>query len=235
MKPIIGIVEWPYLDKDEDVIYEILTPVVEWIVRSGGRPIGIFPSQIEDFVHKRLREIPELSEIEQKELEESVDLCDGIIKPGALKIYGYERKIYEYCYKNDIPYLGICAGMQTMAAYGNAIVENEKNNSEVMHHARNEEYAHKVLLQERSLLRRIIGTEEIMVNSRHNYHITSSGIHIPSALAEDGVIEAIESSDKSFHLGVQWHPELLSKEDINSQIIFGELVEASKGYQKRKK
>ena len=74
-----------------------------------------------------------------------------------------------------------------------------------------------------------------MVNSSHNYHITSSGIHVASALAEDGVIEAIESTNKKFHLGVQWHPELLPKEDSNSQIIFGELIEASKQYQKMKK
>ena len=234
MKPIIGIVEWPYLDKDGDIIYEILTPVVEWIVRSGGRPIGIFPSQIEDFVNKRLREIPELTEIEHKELKESIDLCDGIIKPGALKIYGYERKIYEYCYEQDIPYLGICAGMQNMAYYGSDNIQNERNNSEVPHYSK-ENYSHRITLEEATLLKRILQTEEIMVNSRHNYHITDSGIHVVSGKAEDGVIEAIESPNKHFHLGVQWHPELLPKEDINSQIIFGELIEASKQYQKRKK
>ena len=59
----------------------------------------------------------------------------------------------------------------------------------------------------------MLQAEEIMVNSRHNYHITSSGIHVASALAEDGVIEAIESTNKKFHLGVQWHPELLPKEE----------------------
>lgn len=234
MKPIIGIVEWPYLDKDGDIIYEVFTPIVEWINRSGGRPIGIFPSQIEDFVNKRLSEIPELSELEQLELKESVSLCDGIIKPGATKIYGYERKIYEYCFEQNIPYLGICAGMQMMAGYGSANIKNERNDSEVVHHSK-EMYSHKITLEEATLLKKIIKLEEIMVNSRHNYHITDSGIHVVGARAEDGVIEAIEAPDKSFHLGLQWHPELLPKEDVNSQIIFGELVEASKQYQKRKK
>lgn len=53
MKPIIGIVEWPYSDKDGDPIYEVMLSVVEWVIRSGGRPIGIFPSNIEDFINKR--------------------------------------------------------------------------------------------------------------------------------------------------------------------------------------
>lgn len=234
MKPIIGIIEWPYLDKDEDYIYEVFAPIVEWINRCGGRPIGIFPSQIEDFVKKRLGEIPELSEIEHAELKESIDLCDGIIKPGATKIYNHERKIYEYCYEQNIPYLGICAGMQMMAGYGSQNIKNEKNDSNIMHHSK-DTYSHKITLQEATLLKKLIQTEEIMVNSRHNYHISNSGIHRVSATADDNVIEAIEAQNKSFHLGLQWHPELLPKEDVNSQIIFGELVEASRQYQKRKK
>ena len=179
-------------------------------------------------------EIPELSEIEQIELKESIDLCDGIIKPGATKIYGYERKIYEYCYEQNIPYLGICAGMQMMAGYGSINIRNEKNDSDVVHHSK-DTYSHKITLEEATLLKRILQTTEIMVNSRHNYHINDSGIHVVGAKATDGVIEAIEAPDKSFHLGLQWHPELLPKDDINSQLIFGELVEASKQYKKRKK
>lgn len=232
MKPIIGIVEWPYLDKDNDCIYEVLTPIIEWVIRSGGRPLGIFPSNIEAFVDKRLSEITPISEIEHQDLIESIKLCDAIIKPGATKIYEHERKIYEYCYKGNIPYLGICAGMQMMAAYQNDI-KNEKNNSTVIHNLK-DLYSHKVLIQELTLLKKLLNKEEIMVNSHHNYHITSSGCHNISALAVDNVIEAIESPSHDFHIGVQWHPELLPKEDENSQIIFGELIESAKIYNKRK-
>lgn len=232
MKPIIGIVEWPYLDKDNDYIYEVLTPVIEWVIRSGGRPLGIFPSNIDAFVDKRLIEMTPLSEVEHKDLIESIKLCDAIIKPGATKIYDYERKIYEHCYKENIPYLGICAGMQLMAAYKNNI-QNEKNNSDVIHNVK-ETYSHKVLIQELTLLKKILSKEEIMVNSRHNYHIISSGCQNISALALDNTIEAIESPLHDFHIGVQWHPELLPKEDENSQIIFGELIESAKIYNKIK-
>lgn len=232
MKPIIGIVEWPYTDKDGDYIYEVLTPIVEWIVRSGGRPIGLFPSNIARFVDNKVSEIPLLTEMEQQELKESISLCNAIVKPGATRIYNHERKIYEYCYEQDIPYLGICAGMQMMASYNNQIV-NEKNCSNIVHNSK-ETYCHKVLIQELTLLKQILSKDEIMVNSRHNYHITGSGNYKVGAYAEDGIIEAIESQICKFHLGLQWHPELLPKEDENSQKIFGELIESAKQYQKRK-
>ena len=62
MKPIIGVVEWPYLDKDEDKIYEVMIPIIEWIVRSGGRPIGLFPTHIDNFVDKKILDLNKMSE-----------------------------------------------------------------------------------------------------------------------------------------------------------------------------
>lgn len=234
MKPIIGIIEWPYHDLDNDSIYEILTPIIEWVNRSGGRPIGIFPTQVDGFLYKRFVDMKQMSELEQQELKETVQMCDAIIKPGALKIYPHERLIYDYCLEEGIPYLGICAGMQLMASYGKDMVKNVKNETEIIHHSK-EDYIHSVKICDDTLLKNILNKDEIMVNSRHNYHIENSGIQIPCAYADDGVIEAIESSKNLFHLGVQWHPELLPREDENSEIIFGELVEAAKTYQKRKK
>ena len=105
MKPLIGIVEWPYQDKDGDVIYEILQPIIEWVVRSGGVPIGLFPTQIENYIEKRLRDIKKMNDIELRELRENISLCDAIIKPGALKVYDHEREIYKYALQKDIPYL----------------------------------------------------------------------------------------------------------------------------------
>ncbi len=229
MKPIIGIVEWPYSDKDGDSIYEVMLPVVEWVIRSGGRPIGIFPSNIEDFINKKIKDIPLLSEIEQKDLYDSLSMCDAIIKPGALRIYEHERLIYKYCHDNNVPYLGICAGMQLMASYNKEKITNEKNDSTINHSSK-ELYAHKVLLQELSLLRKMLNKDEIMVNSHHNYHIKDSGVQRISGYAPDGVIEAIESDKCAFHIGLQWHPELAPKEDEVSQIVFGELVEHAKKY-----
>lgn len=224
MKPIIGIVEWPYKDEDGDLIYEVPNNIVEKISIHGGIPVGIFPTQIEDFQNKRLSEIDELTFIEKQDLIESLDRVDAIIKPGALKIYGYERYIYDYAFNKDIPYLGICAGMQMMAGYQNNKYNNVKNETDI-HHSK-EEYAHTLRILKDTLLYNILKEEEIMVNSRHRYHIANPGINEVNAVSEDGIIEGIENRDKLFHLGVQWHPENLN--DDNTNKIFDEFIESAK-------
>ena len=125
-KPIIGVVEWPYVDKDGDKIYEVLTPVIESISKAGGRPIGIFPTQVANFQDERLRNIPALTNVEKKDIIDSVEMCDAIIKPGALKLFNFDRFIYGYTLEKNIPYLGICAGMQIMAHHGKEFIQNEK-------------------------------------------------------------------------------------------------------------
>ena len=232
MKPLIGIVEWPYQDKDGDVIYEILQPIIEWVVRSGGVPIGLFPTQIENYIEKRLRDIKKMNDIELRELRENISLCDAIIKPGALKVYDHEREIYKYALQKDIPYLGICAGMQIMASNNCPNLKTVKNDGFIEHHSKNV-YQHKVMICKNTKLYSILNKDIIEVNSRHNYHIPDTNLDV-SAVSEDGIIEAIENPKSLFNMGFQLHPELLQKEDENSQLIFGEFIEAAKVYKKRK-
>ena len=235
MKPIIGIVEWPYFDQDGDKIYEVLNNIVEWIIRSGGRPIGIFPTQIENFTGKRLSSISPMTDYEWDDLKDSLNLCSAIIKPGALKIYSHERLIYGYCLEKNMPYLGICAGMQLMAFHNKGNIENVLNNNSAIEHAsKNLYYAHDVIIEPNTQLRRIIGKDSIEVNSKHRYHIPDSGINRVSAYSLDGIIEAIENPTCDFNIGLQWHPELLPENDPNSQKIFGEFIEAAKVYQKKR-
>lgn len=232
-KPIIGIVEWPYYDKDNDKMYEVMIPIVEWIVRSGGRPIGIFPTQIENFLEKRSQDIEEMTITELKELKESIMMCDAIIKPGATKIYPHESIIYDMVTKEDMPYLGICCGMQIMRNHDIDYIPNERNNSEIVHHSK-DVYAHNVNIVENTKLHSILNKDHILVNSRHNFHVVNEGNKIVSAYATDGVIEALEEKNKLFNIGVQWHPELLPPTDENSTNLFGEFVESAKVYKNRK-
>ena len=162
------------------------------------------------YYNSKICDIPNLSIDELKDMRKSLSICDAIIKPGALRIYGYERYIYNYALEKDIPYLGICAGMQLMAN-----TENIKNDT-------NHFQDHYIKILENTLLSEIIGEKEILVNSRHNYHIKNSGENSVCALSNDGIIEAIYNQNKKFHLGVQWHPELLECE--NSYKIFRKLI-----------
>ena len=219
MKPIIGIVEWPYTDKDGDLIYEVVNPVVEKISKYGGIPVGIFPTQIENFQNKKISEINALTITEKEDLNQTLKMCDAIIKPGAIRIYGYENYIYDYAFQKDVPYIGICAGMQMMANYNIENSKNERNEDKgVIHHSK-EEYAHEIRILKDTLLYSILKQEEILVNSRHNYHIVDSGIHKTSAYSPDGIIEAIENPIKNFQIGVQWHPESLMNDEHSKKLF----------------
>lgn len=68
--------------------------------------------------------------------------------------------------------------------------------------------SHTVTLAEGSLLRNIMGTAHLAVNSFHHQAVRDPGARFRvAATAPDGVIEAIESSEHKSILGVQWHPE----------------------------
>ena len=90
-------------------------------------------------------------------------------------------------------------------------------------------YAHDILIEKNSLLYKILGKEEIKVNSYHKYKIEYEGINKISATTKDKkVIEAIENDSVKFYLGVQWHPERLIEIDENSRKIFEYFVKCAK-------
>ena len=225
MKPIIGVIEWPYLDKDGDMIFEVPTHISNKIIEHGGIPMGIFPTISADFAS---RNIPELEQSDIYDMQRVISKCDAIIKPGAIRIYNYERLIYDYAVCQDVPFLGICAGMQLMAHHGKAKIESNIRNASSINHKSPDTYAHAVYIDKDSLLSRMLGQDCIVVNSKHNYHIKDSGTLKKVACSLDGYIEAIENPKCSFQLGIQWHPELLK--DENSDKIFDAFIESAKQY-----
>jgi putative glutamine amidotransferase len=54
-----------------------------------------------------------------------------------------------------------------------------------------------------------------------------------AATAPDGLIEAIESSDDSFLVGVQWHPEVFEATDPHTEHLFSEFLEAARRASRR--
>lgn len=92
------------------------------------------------------------------------------------------------------------------------------------HRKRGVDYVHKVIINEDSLLYKIVGTKEMKVNSRHMYHVTHLNKFIPTAYSDDGLIEAIELPGKNFVMGVQWHPEKMIKYDLNANKIIDAFI-----------
>jgi putative glutamine amidotransferase len=82
-------------------------------------------------------------------------------------------------------------------------------------------HRHLVLLEPNTRLEEIYGGVEIRVNSSHHQAVRQVGAKLRvSALAPDGVIEAIEAVDQNwFCVGVQWHPESDSASALDMQLI----------------
>lgn len=135
---------------------------------------------------------------------------------------------------SDLPLLGICGGMQAMnVAFGGSLIQDIDGelDSPLLHQqkAPATELSHAVEVAPRSLLRRLLGQARIRVNSSHHQSVKRvAPSFVPSAVASDGVIEAIESPKHRFLLGVQWHPEFLYDRYALHRKLFQALLKAAR-------
>ncbi len=138
---------------------------------------------------------------------------------------------------HDIPILAICRGIQVLnVACGGTLyqdvpaqVEGALRHSYAPDNPRNH-LGHCVDVRPESKLARILGSGMVPVNSFHHQaiRVLGDGLMV-SAISEDGIIEAVEMSDRRFVLGVQWHPEELVDDDPRMAHLFASLVGASRG------
>lgn len=149
------------------------------------------------------------SQKEFKRIKSLIDLCHGFILQGGTDYYDVDIVITKYLHKKNIPTLGICLGMQTMAMAFNGIMNNIEN------HQSDNLYVHEVDIDKNSKLYSIINKDKIIVNSRHKSYIVSTQL---DTSGKANVIEAIEDKNKKFFIGIQWHPETLM--DENSILLF---------------
>lgn len=196
-KPIIGIVARPNKLANNKIFLGSYENYIKKIVLNGGIPFIITSTQT-NF-------LKELTEQEKQDLTSILDLCDGIIMPGGEDPYPYDFFINDYALKNDIPVLGICLGMQVMGLADQGDLIQVSN-----HYLTN----HDIYLKENTKINNIYNKKMIIVNSRHHYKLTKVNNYIVSGISMDGVIEAIERNDKKFNIGVEWHPEDLSNNDL---------------------
>lgn len=128
-----------------------------------------------------------------------------------------ELLLTRLAYDRQIPILGICRGAQVLAAaLGGSVCQDISNRTTegrppVKHDQQLDRAcaSHTVRITGDSLiLRPLLGTETIPVNSFHHQAVRNPGPHLRvCATAADGVIEAVESAEHKSILGVQWHPE----------------------------
>lgn len=202
-KPIIGIIKRNYDNN--------LERYVDAIYIMGGIPL-LIPNYEENFFDK-------------------VRTCDGILFTGGTIWNVNDEYILKYCLENNIPFLGICLGMQMIGNYFSddyeiGIDKTIKINSYINHNCR-KDYCHEVILKE-GYLKSLFKTNKIMVNSNHNYKVKHTDESIIKGYSPDGVIEVIEIPGYKFGIGVQWHPEKMIHYDENSRFLFKKFIESCK-------
>lgn len=136
----------------------------------------------------------------------------------------------------DMPFLGICRGMQVMnVAFGGDLRQNIAPDRGA--HWQDKPYErphHEVLVASSTPLAAAIGAGNHMVNSMHHQCVDRLADHTHvAARAADGVIEALWRDDCNYFLAVQWHPEYLA--DGPSTALARSLVDAAARYAARKR
>lgn len=178
--------------------------------------------------------------------------CDGLLLPGGADINPemYGEKPNEKCGKpNEIrdaaepvifqeflgtnkPILAICRGIQLINIHmGGTLFQDikEKQKYKHMDFLSRAGSIHPVSVDKSSVLYGILKTENINVNSMHHQAINKVGKGLKvTAKSADGYIEAIELENHPFCVGVQWHPEHMSKKSAEQRKIFTAFVSACK-------
>ena len=130
-----------------------------------------------------------------------------------------ELFITRLAYNRQIPILGICRGIQTLAMALGGKVKQDITDIATLNHSQKEERnvpTHNVIIEKDSILSQLYKLTDknatLKVNSFHHQAVCDCGdkFHVV-AKSEDGIVEAIESREFKSIIGVQWHPECLDE------------------------
>lgn len=183
--------------------------------------------------------------------------CDGVIVPGGFGDRGIEGMVNAACYcrEHNVPYFGICLGMQIavidfarhvagLADANSREFDMESHNKviDIMEGQIGYENtggsmrlgAYECKIAPDTLLSRAYRKPSVMERHRHRYEFNNAyrepfekaGLRICGTSPDDTLVEAVEIPGHLFHLGVQYHPEFKSRPH-RPHPLFVEFVAAS--------
>ncbi|GCF95334.1 amidotransferase [Enterococcus florum] len=223
-KPVIGIM--PLYDREKESLW-MLPGYPALIEENGGIPLLL----------------PLTDNL--KTLDYFLETCDGFLFTGGHDVTpalynqepssrcGETNRLRDtmdcYCMEKaielDKPLLGICRGAQLLnvIAGGTLYQDLPTEKPSQLNHQMQAPYdrqQHDVQLIEGTLLAELFGKTTLGVNSYHHQGIKEIGSQLTvTALAEDGLVEAIYLPDRTFALAVQWHPEFFAPDTKENQLL----------------
>ncbi|HEX5235663.1 MAG TPA: gamma-glutamyl-gamma-aminobutyrate hydrolase family protein [Silvibacterium sp.] len=190
------------------------------------------------------------------EVAQLVSNCEGVLLPGSgadvdPEKYGQRREpkcgtadpkreaVDELLMQDAAnlykPVFGICYGFQEWNVWrGGTLIQDLA--TEVNHRPGREiREAHRVQLAEGSKIEAVVGAKTLAVNSSHHQGLAmpGDGLAVVARSTDDGLIEAVESTEEQFVVAVQWHPERSFDYDAASRALFAAFVEAAAAWHPR--
>jgi gamma-glutamyl-gamma-aminobutyrate hydrolase PuuD len=166
---------------------------------------------------------------DQDALAEYLDRLDGFLFTGGADVppeayarnrhpstveahprrFAQDRLLAELVLQREIPVLAICMGMQLVnVVYGGTLIQDIQTG--IRHTAIDEgnDSYHSIVIEEENLLRDVLAATKLEVNSSHHQALEklAPGLRV-LARAADGIVEAVQMTDRAFLVAVQWHPE----------------------------
>ncbi|GAC1586370.1 MAG: CTP synthase [Ginsengibacter sp.] len=265
----------PDLDKWKEFLNKLKHPKSKVTIGLIGKYIELqdaYKSILESFIHagamndcKVVVQNVHSEYITEENVAEKLGELDGLLVAPGFGFRGVEGKIsaVKYARENDLPFFGICLGMQMAAIEFARNVLNiaDANSTEMDANTPNPvidmmEEQKKITikggtmrlgsfpcdLKSGSLANKIYEADQISERHRHRWEFNNSyleqfekaGMIASGTNPETGLVEIIELPNHPFFIGVQYHPELKSTVE-NPQPIFVNFIKAAKVFAERRK
>lgn len=229
-KPVIGITA----RVEEDQTYSLDPVYGRAILQAGGLPL-IVPIVDKEDIPLLCERLDGLivtggGDINPTLYGEEPHLRLGAVYPGSDE---YEKELILKFLDLDKPFIGMCRGLQmfNISLGGTNYQDLESQFEGDLHQhkqmAMRTHRTHSVVLEDESLLYDIMKEKKFNVNSFHHQGVKDVSEQLTvAAYAADGLVEALESKNHQFAMGIQWHPEEFALQgDDASMNIFNRFVE----------